>query len=208
MQKLVNPNEVPPDGFRFLQAETRTWIRAPDYSNLFLNVRQHRKANNIPLGPLWEAQVENALCEMLPPGSCRQEDPAANRRNVFNRVSWEDVVSGTKAIAAWATSGFKAVDQALADSRANTCSRCYYNVNIGGICGSCQHLHNLTATFTRGRQTAFDAFLRACAVCKCGLQVKVWTPIEAIDQGTKDTSPYPSFCWLRNELEEFRKKKV
>ncbi len=59
MQRLLNTSEVPPDGFRFWQAETRTWVRAPDYDGLFSLVREHRKVNNIPLGTFWQAEVED-----------------------------------------------------------------------------------------------------------------------------------------------------
>lgn len=205
MQKLLEPNTVPPDGFRYYQAETRMTIRAPDYANLFANVKAHRKANNLPLGNFWEAEVENQLCESLPSGFCKQDEHPAMRRNVFSRIGWDDVVAGTRTVASWAMSDFAPVPQELADKRADTCSRCYYNVQIGGLCGACTHLQNMAATFTKGRTTAADYFLKACAVCKCSLQVKVWTPIEAIDAGTRDLTPYPDFCWIRRELEALRK---
>lgn len=182
-------------------------MRAPDYASLFRLVREHRKANNIPMGPLWEAQVEDELCQLLPAGFCKEEEPGTARRNVFSRIDWDDVVRGTQTIAAWAVQGFRHVDQALADSRADTCSRCYYNVQIGGICGACQHLQNLSAKLVAGKTTTSDHFLKACAVCRCSLQVKVWTPIEAIDKGTppEQLNQLPGFCWIGHELTEFRK---
>jgi hypothetical protein len=203
MQKLLEPNTVPPDGFRYTQAETRTTIRAPDYFNLFVNVRDHRKANNLPLGTFWEAEVEDQLCQQLPAGFCKQNKPG-EARNVFSRIGWEEVVSGTQTVVDWAKSGFERVDQALANSRADICSRCYYNVQIGGLCAACQHLQNLAAKFTGGRKTTSDPFLKACAVCKCSLQVKVWTPIESIDKGTPDLTRYPDFCWIKKELTQYR----
>jgi hypothetical protein len=207
MQKLLEPNTVPPDGYRFFQAETQTWIRAPDYFNLFVNVSEHRKANNLPLGTFWEAEVEDQLCQSLPPGLCKQVSPG-EVRNVFTRIGWDEVVSGTQTIVDWAKSGFKYVDQALANSRGDICSRCWNNVQIGGLCAACQHLQNLAARFTGGRKTTSDSFLKACAVCKCSLQVKVWTPIESIDKGTPDLSPYPDFCWIKKELTALRSANV
>jgi hypothetical protein len=58
------------------------------------------------------------------------------------------------------------------------------------------------------RRTKADPFLKACAVCRCALQAKVWVPIEAIDRGEKDTGRYPSFCWIPKELEAYRKEHV
>ena len=206
MQKLIEQNTVPPDGFRYTQAETRTTIRAPDYHNLFENDKEHRKANNLPLGTFWEAEVEDQLCQQLPAGFCKQSVPG-QVRNVFSRIGWDEVVQGTQTIVDWATKGFAPVDQNLANTRADICSRCYFNVQIGSLCGACGHLQNLASKFTGGRKTTSDPFLRACSVCKCSLQVKVWTPIESINRGTKTTSPYPEFCWIRRELATLRSHK-
>lgn len=210
MQRLLNTSEVPPDGFRFWQAETRTWVRAPDYDGLFSLVREHRKVNNIPLGTFWQAEVEDQLCQGLPAGFCKEEHPAANRRNVFARVDWGDVLRGTQTIADWAVHGLKHVDQALADARADVCSRCYYNVQIAGLCGGCEHLQNLAAKFTFGRRTSSEPFLKACAVCKCSLAVKVWVPVQSISAGTPDyqLQQFPSFCWIPKELSIFRRQEV
>lgn len=207
MQKLLEPNTVPPDGFRYHQAETKTWIRAPDYDNLFLFVRDHRKANNLPIGTFWEAEVEDQLCQSLPPGLCKQTIPGQGR-NVFTRVGWEEIVSGTQTIVSWATQGFQKVDQALADARGDICSRCYFNVQMQGGCHACGQLTKLATTFVGARRTKADPFLKACAVCKCSLQVKVWTPIEAIDKGTNQElyNKFPSFCWILKELDAFRAK--
>jgi hypothetical protein len=206
MQKLLEPNTVPPDGFRYFQAETKTWIRASDYANLFLNVRDHRKANNLPLGTFWEAEVEDQLCRSLPPGLCKESRPGEGK-NVFTRIGWDEVVAGTTTIVNWMAGGLQKVDQALADKRAAICSTCYFNVQVGGLCAACQHLQNLAAKFTGGQRTASDFYLKACAVCKCSLQVKVWTPIEAIDKGTPEDMlvKFPQFCWIPSELSQHRK---
>src|SRR6267378_438368 len=135
MQRLVEKSTVPPDGYRFFQSETRTTVRAPDYDNLFVEVARHRKVNNIPLGPLWQAEVEDQLCQQLPSGFCKEEDPLKDQHNVFTRVGWDDVLRGTQTVASWVVHGGAYVEQALADSRAATCARCYYNVQIGGLCG-------------------------------------------------------------------------
>jgi hypothetical protein len=208
MQKLLEPNTVPPGGFRYLQSETRTWITAPDYAELFLRVKQHRKANNIPLDQFWAEKVEDQLCQILPPGSCKQEAHSLGEvRNIIGRVTWDQVYNGTTTFVSWALKKFALVDQALANERGNVCSRCYYNIGVSGTCGSCGYLQNLASSFTRGRVTANDSFLKACAVCQCSLRVKVWTPIESIAAGTPNTDlpRYPDFCWIRKEVEQYRK---
>jgi hypothetical protein len=209
MQKLIEQNTVPPGGFKYLQPETRTWIDAPDYMEFFARVKAHRQVNQLPLDQFWAEKVEDQLCQTLPPGLCKQSDPLGQTRNVFNRITWDQVYNGTTTMVAWAFQGFAKVEQQQAAERGNICSRCPYNVSISGLCGSCRHLQDLAATFTQGRVTAADPFLKACAVCHCSLRVKVWTTIEAIDKGTGDKllSAYPDWCWIPNELSAYRSNK-
>lgn len=206
MQKLLEPNTVPPDGYRFFQSETKTWIRAADYHNLFVQVSEHRKANNLPLGTFWEAEVEDQLCQALPPGQCREAIPGQGRNN-FTRVEWGQIVSGTQTMVGWAGEGFTKVDQDLADRRADTCSRCYFNVSMSGGCHSCGQVAKLAMSIVGTRRTKADPFLKACAVCRCALQAKVWVPTAALAKGEKDTSRYPEFCWVRGELDAYRSDK-
>src|SRR5258705_10206854 len=108
------------------------------------------------------------------------------RRNVFARVDWGDVLRGTQTIADWAVHGLKHVDQTLAAARADVCSRCYYNVQIAGLCGGCQDLSNLAAKVTLGRRTCSEPLLKPCRVCKCSLAVKVWVPLQTVRAHTPE----------------------
>jgi hypothetical protein len=174
---------------------------------LFENVRDHRKANNLPLGTFWEAEVEDQLCQMLPPGHCK-ETPPGQGRNVFTRIYWDDVVAGTQTVASWVASGLTHVDQELANKRAMICSGCYYNVQITGGCHSCGQIQNLAAKLVGNRKTSSDAFLKACAVCKCSLHAKVWVPIESIHTPQSQYDKLPEFCWIKKELDIYRKAKA
>jgi hypothetical protein len=206
MQRLIEKHTVPPDGYRFFQAETRTTVRAPDYDNLFVEVAKHRKVNNIPIGALWQAEVEDQLCQQLPAGFCKEQHPALDQRNVFTRVGWDDVLRGTQSVVSWAVHGGRYVDQALANSRAAICARCYYNVQIGGLCGACTALQNLVAKTTSGRHTSSDPYLKACAVCKCANAVQVHMPIEDLAKGVPEAmmGQFPAFCWKKQEIERLR----
>lgn len=211
MQRVIERNTVPPGGWRYLQAETRTWILAPDYDELFSRVKLHREANNVPLDQFWREKVEDQICQIMPPGTCKKEPGSqlGEVRNIIGRVTWDQVYNGTTTFVSWALKKFALVDQALANERGNVCSRCYFNVGVSGTCGSCGALQNLAGAFTRGRVTANDHWLKACAVCACSLRVKVWAPIESIAAGTPNTDlpRYPDFCWIRKEVQEYRKER-
>lgn len=202
MQTLVNTTTVPPDGFRYLQPETETWIRAGDYFDLFSKVLAHRKANNIPLGPLWKADVEDQLCKQLPAGFCKEGVPGEAAANVSTRMEWAAVESFTRTMAAWALERGKTASEQLATARAAICRACYYNVPAPG-CRSCTGALNLIAQLAKGKRMLDSKGLRSCAVCKCSLPAKVWLPIEAIEKGTtsQQMAAYPGFCWVRKEIE-------
>ena len=93
MQSLLDKSVVPPDGFRSLQPETKMWIRGGDYWSWMENAKAHRLANNIPIGPLWEAETEDQPCRMLPPGHCKEQRPDQVAVNVSTRMSFEDVAT-------------------------------------------------------------------------------------------------------------------
>lgn len=204
MQALINRTTVPPDGFRYLQPETVTWIRGGDYFDLFEKVRQHRKANNLPLGPLWKEEVEDQLCRQLAPGFCKGSNPReAAIQNVSTRMDWKTVNNFTRTMAAWALERGKTVSEGLANARATICRSCYLNVPVPG-CKSCQGIMNVVAQLAKGKKPLSSQNLRNCAVCKCHLPAKVWLTIDAIKAGTDDETlaKYPSFCWIPAELKE------
>lgn len=201
MQTLVNTTTVPPDGYRYLQPETETWIRAGDYFDLFARVQAHRKANNIPLGPLWKADVEDQLCKQLPAGFCKEGVPGQEPVNVSTRLEWAAVESFTRTMAGWALERGRTVSEGLAHARAGICRSCYFNVEAPG-CRSCQGVLNLVAQLAKGRKLIETKGLRNCAVCKCHLPAKVWLPIDVILKGSNQEtlSKYPAFCWIPKEI--------
>jgi hypothetical protein len=204
MQELISKTTVPSDGYRYLQPETETWIRGGDYFDLFEKVKAHRKANNIPSGPLWREEVEDQLCRQLPPGSCKNSDPRqTHSTGLSTRMDWGTVQSFTTTMATWAKGGVKTVSEGLANARAGICRSCYYNVSVPG-CRSCTGLLNLALQVAKGKRLLSNRNLRNCAVCKCHLPVKVWFPIEAIAAGTsaETLAKYPDFCWIKKEIED------
>lgn len=212
MQKLLEQNTVPPDGFRYLQPETRTTVKGGDYFDLFAKVKAHRLANNIPLGPNWQAEVEDQLCQMLPPGFCKEQQPDPSRTviNVTTRMNWADVEHATSVFVGWAVAGAPTVDQAEADRRANICAGCYFNVGGDFGCRTCGGVVNMIKRAVGARRTAAGAFLKTCAVCKCFNAVQVWFPVEQLARGTtpQQMTMFPHFCWKGQALLELQKEAV
>jgi hypothetical protein len=63
---LLNTSTVPPGGFRYIQPETEKLISASNWNALKANVAQHRKANGLPIGTDFEAELQDWLCRRLP----------------------------------------------------------------------------------------------------------------------------------------------
>lgn len=204
MQQLLEHNTVPPDGFRYFQPETKTIVTGGDYMDLFVNVKKHRLANNIPLGPLWQAEVEDQLCKRLPAGFCREQDVGKLPVNVSVRVDWPTIERGAQVFVNWALAGAPTVDQATADARALICASCYYNVGGNSGCRSCGSAVNLIKRAVGPRRTASEAFLKTCAVCRCFNAIQVWFPIDQLAKGVSSdmNSLWPDFCWKGKALKE------
>ena len=73
--QLINKNEVPNGGFRYAQAETNFTITAPTWNDLVTRVRKHRIANNLPIGLMFEREIENQLANVLPPNFVEPYQP-------------------------------------------------------------------------------------------------------------------------------------
>ena len=186
MRRLRNPDVVTPDGFRYTDPDTQTFIHGSDYYSWIEKINLHRKSNNLP--PITSDIAEDQLCQTLDPSWCEYENEGVW---TSTRLLWTDVVTLTKAI--WASWNGTYVEQAEADRRAKICASCYLNTAVGG-CGSCAGLATLVAS---DRTTPHDRLLGSCAVCRCYNRAQVHMPLTVL-QGHDNPSiqaKYPSFCW-------------
>lgn len=204
MQQLIDRSTVPPDGFRAFQAETRTWVRGGDFYDLFVKIKKHRLANNIPIGPVWEAEVEDQLCRMLPPGFCKEQQPNRLPVNVSTRLPWRDIERAAQVFVNWAIAGAPTVSQEEADRRAQICASCYLNVGGDSGCRTCGSSVNFIKRAIGNRKTSSEIFLKTCAICKCFNAVQVWFPIDQLAKGVSPqmTALWPDFCWKGLQLKE------
>jgi hypothetical protein len=188
----------PPDGFRYVDPVDGFIAHAWTYVDWVDIQARHLQVNNREIPLDLGAQMQNQLCQSLPPGWCRYDDD--NRPRPTLSLSYNDVAGGLKTFARWIAGGCKYVSQEEADRRALICSRCYLNVNVQGCAGCQQAIQEVV----RDKHSKHDASINTCAVCKCFLQAKVHFPIETLDtESQKVQSMYPGFCWLNKESENF-----
>ena len=194
--KLFSPSSVPPDGFRYVFPQDGFVAHAWDYATWFEVASKHAAANQI-VCPSTD-DMEEQLCQTLPPSWCRYDDPNRARPNV--NLGWQDVQNALQTFVSWLKGGLKTVSQDEAERRALICSRCYLNVNVEG-CAGCQQLVREIS-----KSTKHDSHLRACAVCKCVLKAMVHFRIEDLVKTTaqKDLYCNVSHCWLNPNGENYR----
>jgi len=183
---------VPPDGYRYVDPESGFLSHSFDYTDWVDKERNHLKANGKEVPHDLNDQMEEQLCKTLPPGWCNYDDPHRNRP--LMQIEWPDVLRASETFARWVAGGMELVDQQEAERRATICTRCYFNVQMGG-CSACQAaIQRLSVNLT----SKHDSYLKSCAVCKCYLKAKVHFPLKALDTGeNKLQEMYPEFCWLK-----------
>ena len=191
---LINPlrGPVPPDGYRYVDPQDGFVSHAWDYRTWVETARRHMEVNNREVPLSLEADMQEQLCRILPPGWCNYDDPARPRPGIA--LEWTDLAKGLVTFGKWIADGCQFVSQAEADRRALVCSRCYLNMNVSG-CAGCQ---KAVTAVVAGRTTKYDESLRACGACKCMLRAKVHFPLKTLDTQTESLqSMYPEHCWLK-----------
>ncbi len=197
MPQILSRREIcPPDGFRFVHPETGHASVAMDWWTWQEKIRDHRKANNLPI--ISEATADEQMCKQLAPDWCSHSDN--NRSWVNTRLSFGDIAAGVMAYARLALSGFKTVDQTEADRRARICAGCYLLIAPQG-CGACSQMANLIVGDIAQKTTAYDAALgpKACAACRCPAKSIVHFPLKELDRAddANKQEAFSDFCWRK-----------
>jgi len=189
----LQAKEVPPDGYRWTCPDCGYQVQHIEKQEWFRLACKHVASNHGEVSYQLMAQMEHQLCQTLPPGWCMYDDE--NRPRPPFALSWDDVKAGLATFKNWSLSGFKTVDQAEAERRARICVNCYLNTHVQG-CATC---HRLALEILPDHHTPLDSSLRACAVCKCLNQKKIWFDLQVLrDSSSEDQEKmYPSFCWMK-----------
>jgi hypothetical protein len=204
MQRLLNPNIVPPDGFKYRHPETGYWSVAETHDDWLRRAYDHLKGNGLPVPPNLRQVMEEQLCAILPSGWCDEFDP--NRVEPITRLHRGDIIEGMEVFLRWGLQKKPTVDQKEAERRAEICANCYLNVQVQG-CSSC---YQVAEELTKRFHTSRDDKLAACGVCKCWLKSKVHFPLgilESIDSEWKQQN-YPDFCWLKRGGKNYDNQKT
>jgi len=182
---------VPPGGYHYFQGDVR--LNADTLEDLYKKVSNYRAENSLPENST-KQDVDNYVCGQFP-DYCHNVDSVTVRQ----------VVTGTKMgelmgdIQVWAknilssTSEHPLVGDELAEARAKVCSKCPYNVNWRGGCGSCVNATDrLSASVRQARETSSTPVLGGCSILRHDNRAAVFMQPEDLSI----SSDIPDFCWL------------
>lgn len=200
MLKFRNRNETPPGNFKIYVEESKMWIERITWNDMVFAVKNHYKANNIPVGLQFEEWLEHHCCQNTSPEVCVEEGHGAVAPFRESRTLTE-ILTGTKTIVEWWLKEGKAVvPEAESEARAAKCIQCHFNQPIRD-CPSCssQKLDDFIVWLGGQKPTRYDSGLRGCQICGCALRLKVHIPLAVLTknepQHVKDQ--YPDWCWLK-----------
>lgn len=186
MLHLANRNVGPPGSFRYHvkelgdKAPTIAWVGPfHAFSDLMREVEKRCRANGIH--PPSESEVEDQMCQHLPPGHCRDEDNLPTSVNGSMALTLRDAMEGTRTVFSWWKNGAKRVSKDEIVRRSYICNACPNHVPLTG-CQGCSgaSLRNLISEIIADTSLPTDSMLQGCSVCKCGLRGKVRIPLEDI----------------------------
>lgn len=206
---LSNRNVGPPGSFRYHIKELGpiapliAWVGPfHAFSDLRNEVAKRCQSNGIPIPS--DADIEDQMCQSLPPGHCRTEDNLPVVAPGGLAVMAAAFSQGTRTLFDWWRNGMQRVSTDEVVRRSYICNECPENKPIDG-CRSCamNGVHALVNQIVANQTLPSDGMLQACAVCQCSLKAKVRLPTETVLKFMPKSQQERlwSKCWLRGQTE-------
>lgn len=203
--RLLQKTTCCPDKWRYTVRETGRTLRNFAWDGLLYDIRKYVTDNGFAVPT--EAEVEDQLCKLLPPGWCQYEDGTPPYFFVNARVTLDDIINGTKVLGTFLLEGMPLVSRETAEANGKICAGCYANIQIPG-CAPCVGLANIVSDVAGSEPLAADPFLenKSCVYCKCASRANVWVPVEISQRGVSEETltHMPEWCWKKLKIEELK----
>lgn len=198
MLKFTNIRECPSGGFRMFVKETQTWIHGIDWDQYLQKLKDHYRANDLPIGLLFNAQAEHEACSNSDPSFSYDEDGVKQAAR-YGPTTYQQFKSATGTLLQWFLTGKRKTPDEEIERRSKICLTCPLNQKPTE-CPTCQSgaIRTLIDQFVGGKETEWDARLQACRICGCSLKAKIRIPLNIIRDNEPDVAKgaYPEYCWL------------
>jgi len=195
--KLVITQQGPPGGWYYKDPETGREFKPVAFDDMLGMIKAQRKANNLPIPANLREQVEEQVCQHVPPEWCEGRDP---KKHPVEPLTFEQALSGTAVMIDWMLHGAKIIEQKEADERSKICAHCHFNSGISG-CSNCSmgRVRELVAKIVGNKVTVGDGRIQACKICGCALKAKVWIPLDILQKhmSAEQNDQFPEWCWCK-----------
>jgi len=185
----------PPDGWRYLQKETQTWIRANIHEELVDAVCAHRQYKGLTPTDRESVSrdIQRQICLGAKPGVCRGETGEEYQPfpDLARELSLKKIAAFSETLVAWLKAGGHMVSKEETILRANICRGCPFNRPAPNC--SCTPFYMLIASLIPSDRRETGLFV--CGLCGCALQAKVLAPLKVAKEGNPDGLKLPSWCW-------------
>ena len=197
MLSLKDRSKTPTGGFQYVQPESGFKIESSSFDQLLHHIKEHRAANDYPIGINIEAEVEDQVCHnTVTKQWCMDADkPPAPKSYTAN-----DVLRFTRTLAEKFIKGNERADQSTAEERAEICAGCPDNVATHGCdgCGS-GVIQSAIKRVSGAGVTAHDSRLKTCRWCGCFNAAQIWFPLGILHNNMSEEirESLPNHCWKK-----------
>jgi hypothetical protein len=195
MLTVTKTHEQPPGGWKLTVEATGVTLKAPYPHLLRRKVRDHLKANSLPLPEDFNDWADNAMClESGHPEFCGQPQPKGREATSF--ANFNTVLRFLRTMMAWAKKReFVSIEESA--RRSAICNECPLAAPISGGCRPCSQVFRKIGRLAKDRPVTLLPGREACSKCGCFLPLKNLVPLDVIRKA--EGSPpleYPSNCWM------------
>jgi len=191
---ILRDVDTPPGGWKYLVPETGLLIKSASVLGLRADVRNHLRANDIPIPEHFDKWLANEVCSQNVgmTGICGKP-PKKLHANVLPNLSPSALGRFSRTMIG-IVKNRRFVTQEEANRRAEICVKCPLNVTVGGCQGCFSFVHEVRKLLTNITTEAKPDF---CGACGCDLQLKVWIPNDILDEAETELPAYVPECWRR-----------
>jgi hypothetical protein len=162
--------------YRWVDPISKVEVLGTHWEMLMNRIYEERRANSLPCGIEFEAEVEADLCRDYP-AECELNDPRFPKKRGW--IPFHEIVAGTKLLLRFKLAGSPLVAQEEAERRANICATCPFNVEYHRPCaGLCGELKSLVESIVGAARVSQESRLKSCSLCGCFLGAAVWLPVD------------------------------
>jgi len=192
-QTIVRDIDQPPGGWHYTVEQTGVRIEAASARTLKSKIRQHLKANSLPLPEGFDAWAEDAICTQGGYGNpfCGGAVPKPDGKMPILSLAMAARFIKTML---GVIRDRKLVSRDEAERRIAICNACPLATSIGG-CKSCSTVFKEVERLLAKSPLVSAPGKEFCKACGCLLRLKAVVPNDVLDRAETTRPPYAAECW-------------